>query len=108
MVEETQAIIIAWISCSLMWQSRFQVMQGSWSIWYQRREFFLGFEIVVLTEDRSVRLQNKMPLKLKDPGSLTYLFQLENLVPLMPCDMNASINLMPFCIYRKLGLREVK
>ncbi|XP_075497903.1 uncharacterized protein LOC142535435 [Primulina tabacum] len=67
------------------------------------------FETVKLTEECSAILQRKLPQKLKDPGSFT-----------IPCviggsrvnralyDLGASINLMPFSIYRTLELGEVK
>ncbi|XP_073290049.1 uncharacterized protein [Primulina huaijiensis] len=49
---------------------------------------------VNLTENSSALVQNKIPPKLKDPGTL--------------CDLGASINLMPFSVFRKLGLGEPK
>ncbi|KAK0604843.1 hypothetical protein LWI29_020078 [Acer saccharum] len=67
------------------------------------------FEIVALTEECSAILQNKLPPKLKDPGKFT-----------IPCtigqtefgraliDSEASINLMPYSVYEKLGVGEVK
>ncbi|PIN24584.1 hypothetical protein CDL12_02682 [Handroanthus impetiginosus] len=62
------------------------------------------YEMVALTEECSVIIQNKLPPKLKDLGSFT-----------IPCtigthflgralyDLGASINLMPDSIYRTLG-----
>ncbi|KAK0581724.1 hypothetical protein LWI29_017165 [Acer saccharum] len=67
------------------------------------------FETVALTEECSAILQNKLPPKLKDPGKFT-----------IPCtigqtefgraliDSGASINLMPYSVYQKLGVGEVK
>ena len=67
------------------------------------------FETVALTEECSAILQNKLPPKLKDPGKFT-----------IPCtigtsnfsraliDSGASINLMPFSVFEKLGVGEVK
>jgi len=67
------------------------------------------FEMVALTEDCSAILQNKLPPKLKDPGKFT-----------IPCtighveygsaliDTGASINLMPYSVFKKLGMGEVK
>ncbi|XP_070017736.1 uncharacterized protein [Nicotiana sylvestris] len=62
--------------------------------------------VVKLTEKCSAILQNKLPQKLGDPGSFT-----------IPCtvggfekalrDSGASINLMPFSIFRKLELGEM-
>ena len=67
------------------------------------------FETVVLTEECSAILQNKLPPKLKDPGKFT-----------IPCtigtsefskaliDSGASINLMPYSVFKKLNVGEVK
>ncbi|KAK0606803.1 hypothetical protein LWI29_004553 [Acer saccharum] len=67
------------------------------------------FETVALTEECSAILQNKLPPKLKDPGKFT-----------IPCtighvkfesaliDSGASINLMPYSVFKKLGIGEVK
>ncbi|KAK0583647.1 hypothetical protein LWI29_000886 [Acer saccharum] len=67
------------------------------------------FETVALTEECSAILQNKLPPKLKDPGKFT-----------IPCtighvkfesaliDSGASINLMPYSVFKKLGMGEVK
>ena len=54
-------------------------------------------------------LQNKLPPKLKDPGSFTIpcMFGDYNLSKVL-CDLGAGINLMPYSIFRKLSLGEVK
>ncbi|XP_031120241.1 uncharacterized protein LOC116023384 [Ipomoea triloba] len=64
---------------------------------------------VVLGEECSAILHKSVPMKLKDPGSFT-----------IPCniggttfnralaDLGASINLMPFALYRKLNLGTLK
>ncbi|PIN21854.1 DNA-directed DNA polymerase [Handroanthus impetiginosus] len=54
------------------------------------------YETVALTEECSAIIQNKLPPKLKDPGRRAL------------CDLGASINLMPYSIYRTLGLVEAK
>ena len=59
------------------------------------------FETVALTEECSAILQNKLPPKLKDPGKFT-----------IPCtntliDSGASINLMPYSVFKKLNVGEV-
>ncbi|XP_075103455.1 uncharacterized protein LOC107763378 [Nicotiana tabacum] len=65
--------------------------------------------VVKLTEKCSAILQNKLPQKLGDPGSFT--------IPCIVggahfekalCDSGASINLMPFSIFMKLELGEMK
>ncbi|GLU07084.1 hypothetical protein SLE2022_240580 [Rubroshorea leprosula] len=67
------------------------------------------YETVKLTEECSAILQNKLPPKLKDPGSFTIPCTIGNChFDKVLCDLGASINLMPFSIFRKLGLGEVK
>ncbi|XP_073014533.1 uncharacterized protein [Primulina eburnea] len=67
------------------------------------------FETVKLTEECSAILQRKLPQKLKDPGSFTILCVIGgSRINKALCDLGASINLMPFSIYRTLELGEVK
>lgn len=67
------------------------------------------YETVMLTEECSAILQNKLPTKLKDPGSFTIPCILGDChFDKALCDLGASINLMPFSIFMKLGLGEVK
>ncbi|XP_027351012.1 uncharacterized protein LOC113862053 [Abrus precatorius] len=62
---------------------------------------------VTLNEECSAILQNKMPEKLKDPGSFTLPCLISRLiVDRALADLGASINLMPYSIFKKLGLRE--
>ena len=57
----------------------------------------------------SVILLNKLPKKLKDPGSFTIpCFIGEMLVERALADLGASINLMPYALFKRLGLREPK
>ena len=64
---------------------------------------------VMLTEECSAILQNKLPPKLRDPGSFTIPCALgDSFFDKALCDLGASINLMPLSIFRKLGLGEVK
>lgn len=67
-------------------------------------------ETIILTEGCSTNMQKKLPLKLKDLGSFSTI----------PCtigntffdkpffNLRASINLIPFSIFKKLKLGEVK
>ncbi|XP_060211955.1 uncharacterized protein LOC132639529 [Lycium barbarum] len=65
--------------------------------------------VVVLTEKCSAMLQNKLPQKLGDPGSFTIPCTLGGVYfEKALCDFGASINLMPFYIFRKLDLGEIK
>ncbi|XP_031283815.1 uncharacterized protein LOC116142525 [Pistacia vera] len=64
---------------------------------------------VMLTEKCSAILQNKLPLKLRDPGSFTIPCALEDsFFDKAFCDLGANVNLMPLSIFKKLGLGEVK
>ncbi|XP_073051249.1 uncharacterized protein [Primulina eburnea] len=67
------------------------------------------FETVKLTEECSAILQRKLPQKLKDLGSFTIPCVIGgSRINKALCDLGASINLMPFSIYRTLELGEVK
>lgn len=67
------------------------------------------FETVCLTEECSAVLQNKLPPKLKDPGSFSIPCVIGNLdFSKVLCDLGASINLMPYSVFKKLDLGEVK
>ena len=66
-------------------------------------------ETVMSTHDCSVILQNKLPPKLKDPGSFTIPCIIgESYFDKALCDLGASINLMPYSVFKKLGLGECK
>ncbi|XP_009597677.1 uncharacterized protein [Nicotiana tomentosiformis] len=65
--------------------------------------------VVMLTEKCSAILQNKLPQKLGDPGSFTIPCTLGGMYfEKVLCDSGASINLMPFSIFRKLNLGDLK
>ncbi|XP_056169350.1 uncharacterized protein LOC130138655 [Syzygium oleosum] len=67
------------------------------------------YKTVKLNEECSAILQNKLPPKLKDPGSFTIPCTIgDSYFEKALCDLGASINLMPFSVFRKLGLGEVK
>ncbi|XP_022894042.1 uncharacterized protein LOC111408528 [Olea europaea var. sylvestris] len=66
-------------------------------------------ETVMLTEECSAILQNKLPPKIKDPGSFIIPCTIGDLnFSKALCDLGASINLMPLSIFRKLRLGEAK
>ncbi|XP_052172173.1 uncharacterized protein LOC127788102 [Diospyros lotus] len=66
-------------------------------------------ETVMLTNESNAILQNKLPQKLKDPRSFTIPCTIGSLYfEQALCDLGASINLMPYYIFRELGLREAK
>ncbi|XP_062118696.1 uncharacterized protein LOC133832354 [Humulus lupulus] len=65
------------------------------------------FETIALMESCSAILTNKIPPKLKDPGSFTNPISIEDHdVGRALCDLGASINLMPMSIFKKLGIVE--
>ena len=68
-----------------------------------------NYETVALTEEASALLQKKLPPKLKDPGSFSIPCTIgTSLCDRALCDLGASINLMPYSVYKKLGLEDVK
>ncbi|XP_010245491.1 PREDICTED: uncharacterized protein LOC104589022 [Nelumbo nucifera] len=65
------------------------------------------FEMVKLNEEYSTILQNKLPPKLKDPRSFSIPCTIGEInFDKALCDFGASINLMHFSVFRKLGLKE--
>ncbi|PIN21160.1 hypothetical protein CDL12_06143 [Handroanthus impetiginosus] len=67
------------------------------------------YETVALTEECSVIIQNKLPLKLKDPGSFTIPYTIgTHFSGRVLCNLRASINLISYLIYCTLGLGEAK
>ncbi|KAG8499030.1 hypothetical protein CXB51_005405 [Gossypium anomalum] len=70
---------------------------------------FEDFSTVELNEECSAILQNKLPTKLKDPGSFTIPCLIGSLnVENALTDLGASINLMPYKMFKQLGLEEPK
>ena len=67
------------------------------------------FETVALTQECNHMLQNKIPQKLKDPGSFTIPSSIGTKYKGKAlCDLGASINLMPLSVFKQLGVREVR
>ncbi|XP_010256221.1 PREDICTED: uncharacterized protein LOC104596664 [Nelumbo nucifera] len=65
------------------------------------------FEMVKLNEEYSAILQNKLPPKLKDPGSFSIPCTIGEInFDKALCDLGASINLMPFFVFKKFGIKE--
>ncbi|XP_058008096.1 uncharacterized protein LOC131182802 [Hevea brasiliensis] len=61
------------------------------------------YETVALTEKCSALLQNKLPPKLKDPGSFSIPCHIgETSIERALCDLGASVSLMPLSICEKL------
>ncbi|CAL1411814.1 unnamed protein product [Linum trigynum] len=73
-----------------------------------KKRKWADLEKVTLTSECSVVIQNKLPEKRDDPGSF--------IIPCVIgdtefnkslCDLGAGINLMPYSVYKKLGLGDV-
>ena len=62
-----------------------------------------------LTEQVSVIIQSKYPVKYKDPSSPTISVNIGgNCIDKALLDLGASVNLMPYLVYKQLGLGELK
>ncbi|WJZ98614.1 hypothetical protein VitviT2T_017126 [Vitis vinifera] len=62
-----------------------------------------------LTEQVSAIIQCKYPLKYKDPGCPTILVMIGGkVVEKALLDLGASVNLLPYSVYKQLGLGELK
>ncbi|KAK5817818.1 hypothetical protein PVK06_022746 [Gossypium arboreum] len=70
---------------------------------------FEDLSTVEFNEECSAILQNKLPTKLKDRGSFTIPCLIGSLnVEKALADLGASINLMPYKMFKQLGLGEPK
>ncbi|XP_038695470.1 uncharacterized protein LOC119992749 [Tripterygium wilfordii] len=66
------------------------------------------FESIQLTEECSAIVQQKLPIKHRDPGSFTIPCTIgSTLIEQTLCDLGASINLMPLSIAKHIGLDEI-
>ena len=62
-----------------------------------------------LTEQVSAIIQSKNPVKYKDPGSPTISVNIGGTcIDKSLLDLGASVNLLPYSVYKKLGLGELK
>ncbi|XP_058003683.1 uncharacterized protein LOC131180089 [Hevea brasiliensis] len=67
------------------------------------------YKTVALTEECNAILQNKLPLKLKDPGSFSILYLIGNMnIDKALCDLGVSVSVMPLSICNKLDVGELK
>ncbi|XP_016742945.1 uncharacterized protein [Gossypium hirsutum] len=67
------------------------------------------FEIVALTEGCTTMLTNKLPPKLKDPGSFTIPCSIGNkYVGKTLFNLGARINLMPMSVFKTLGIGKAR
>ena len=66
-------------------------------------------ETVMLTEESSALLKKKLLPKLKDPGSFSIPCMIGDVkFSNALCDLGASVNLMPYSLFVKLGIGEMK
>ena len=62
-----------------------------------------------LTEQVSAIIQSKNPVKYKDPGSLTISVNIGGTcIDKSLLDLGTSVNLLPYSVYKQLGLGELK
>ena len=62
-----------------------------------------------LTEQVSAIIQSKNPVKYKDPGSPTISVNIGGTcIEKALLDLGASVNLLPYSVYKQLGLGELK
>ena len=62
-----------------------------------------------LTEQVSAIIQSKYPVKYRDPGSPTISVNIGgNCIDKALLDLGASVNLMPYSVYKQLGLGELQ
>ena len=61
-----------------------------------------------LTEQVSAIIQSKTPVKYKDPGSPTISVNIGACTDKALLDLGASVNLLPYSVYKQLGLGELK
>ncbi|XP_020263123.1 uncharacterized protein LOC109839099 [Asparagus officinalis] len=67
------------------------------------------YETMVLIEECSAIIQNKLPPKLKDPCSFYIPCVIVNIsINRALCDLGASVSLMPMSICKKLGIGDLK
>src|SRR5436190_1541325 len=66
-------------------------------------------ETVMLTEESSALLMNKLPPKLRDPGNFSIPCTIGNIkFNNALCDLGASVNILPYSLFKKLNIGEVK
>ncbi|CAN6560054.1 unnamed protein product [Malus baccata var. baccata] len=74
-----------------------------------KKKKLVDFEKVILTKQCSTVLLHKLPLKKQDPGSFTISCTIGNShFKRALIDLGASINLMPFSVFQRLGQGEIK
>ncbi|CAL1412987.1 unnamed protein product [Linum trigynum] len=73
-----------------------------------KKRKWADLEKVTLTSECSALIQNKLPEKRDDPGSFTIPCVIGGTeFDKSLCDLGVGINLMPYSVYKKLGLGDV-
>ncbi|XP_021759586.1 uncharacterized protein LOC110724475 [Chenopodium quinoa] len=63
----------------------------------------------VVNEKCSTLIRDSLPPKLHDPGSFTIPYMVNEIFfDRVLCDLGASVNLIPYSLYEKLGLQKLK
>ena len=66
-------------------------------------------EMVVISKEASAALETELPLKMKDPGSFIITISVgETRKEKAVLDLRVSINLMPYALFKDLGLEGLK
>jgi len=67
------------------------------------------YEIVALVEECSTVVLSKLPAKLKDLDSFYIHCMIGNVsIDKALCDLGSSVSLMPYSIFKRLGLGELR
>ncbi|XP_074572693.1 uncharacterized protein LOC141829175 [Curcuma longa] len=65
--------------------------------------------VVLMEEVSAIILNNKLPPKLKDPGSFTIPCKISNIsIDRVFCDLGASVSIIPYSISEKCGYMNLK
>ena len=63
---------------------------------------------MALGEECSAMILNQLPAKLKDPSSFSIPCMIENVsIDRTLCDLDSSLNLMPYSFFKRLGIGEL-
>ncbi|XP_047252243.1 uncharacterized protein LOC124887106 [Capsicum annuum] len=77
--------------------------------WVANKNRLTEYATLTLTEKCTSKIQNNLPMKLKDPSSFTLQIIIGKTISTRGlCDLGESINLMPTSWYQKMGLGSPK
>lgn len=73
------------------------------------RRHLKEYETVALTQECTAAIKNKLPMKLKDPGSFTIPCSIRGIdVGKALCDLRATINLILLFVFQKLRISDAR